>query len=1066
MKKLFLFASAAALLATSCSDDLGFKNQQQSVVEGNTTLLAEFPIDGGSDIETRTELENNGTGKKYVWVGGDAIGVFNAYGDGTTNAKFSYSTTSGSTATFIGDYMALAPDGLVAYYPYYSGANFDNETSELPLTISQYQNYNHMAVGNGGFTLTPPSGSFSSGDAPAVAYGEFVGESTMRMKFQSLASYLVFPIQAFNSSVTINSLTLQITESGEAYTAGSEKNKFQQIAGSFGVDMNYLANSGVPKMYEMTEPATSEDDAPATDDLTTIYLNCGRGVVLNPSSTATKSANFWFVIPACTELTNATVVVTVNGIVNGKNATYVITKNLGSNAPAQAGMDKLWKVTPVNNTPWTFNNTSVTNGYTIATQSQFLEYVYLVTNGAPAIQEWAMMKGQGGNLGLSDIQNMLVYAEGKTASNILAGMTAAEIWGPIVTAVKPAVIVAPIDLNPTTLSSQLGITANTPVQDYYQYVYQNFIKNGGYIAQPIGGCTTQALTASISGASSDITISNLKVNGSALFTVNSGSGFEASKTVLKDLTLVNASIKPASTNNIKYFNLLANNSGTGAEQYSFSGVTVTSGSVEGLPENATAGLFAQDQSSWYTYSSTSGWSNSNTGVTNNTTNLLFANELNINSARVNSNGYPYDYNFAQAGLGISNFNKIYLQGYAAAAGMRGYGAVLNIAKQNSAAESEQSVLELQKALNLVKMENALLPYSIIDGSTSYWTGTVYSADNAAQAVPGTAEYLATLVQNGKVANTLTSFTSTGYALDLMGKVNGKVQYRWFTKGQASQNYISINGKYIPTTDSYNPLVINNVFIDGTTDGENIYSAGLLAGNTGTYNYLTLFGNYANANNVTVNGIEISPADAVTDPATCYLQIGAIASHLQGVSTNLNVNNMVLNVGGLENLYGYNQSYDTGVAGGLYCELSNAALTPGTNGLASLTSVSVEPKVGGFSGFNNVGYIAGVLNYTVTTNSATVYNPSKAVATRTPFGVFNLIVNPTNSRISTTVDLSQYPYFAGYDELATINIINGTTSDNALGEGYTVYMKVADGKRYIWEYNTANKKFVYGGYLVK
>ena len=110
MKKLILFASAAAFVLAGCTKELVEESAVPSV-SGKSTVIADY-----NGLDTRTHLGND---NKFYWDEGDAIGVFNKANEDNSNGYF---VTSDGSSTFKGDLDFFEGKDYYGYYPYYKGA--------------------------------------------------------------------------------------------------------------------------------------------------------------------------------------------------------------------------------------------------------------------------------------------------------------------------------------------------------------------------------------------------------------------------------------------------------------------------------------------------------------------------------------------------------------------------------------------------------------------------------------------------------------------------------------------------------------------------------------------------------------------------------------------------------------------------------------------------------------------------------------------------------------------------------------------------------------------------------
>lgn len=345
MKKIFLFASAAALVMGSCSKDLTEEAAGPSI-SGKSKIVASYNVDG---TETRTHLEYldgpNG-GFKYYWDKSDAVGVFDAdIADDVTNATFQIAEP-GISAVFEGDLDMFAGNNYFVYYPYAPGIALKDGV--LTMQINGNQNYSHAAAAKGvpeGNDI--PEGSFAQNAAPAIAKGVADEDNRLAVTFNTLASYIVTPIKGFG---TVNKVQLKIKQKSGDYA---------NLAGKFTV-----------KVADLSTDFTSLDEE-------TITLNCGKGVELNPE----VATNFWFVVPSDIDMREATLELYINGwTAEDLNRTF-----------AADFRKETEGVTGVNRVNW-WGKTSdedffydPENHYLIENADQFLEYVYAATNGYAAV---------------------------------------------------------------------------------------------------------------------------------------------------------------------------------------------------------------------------------------------------------------------------------------------------------------------------------------------------------------------------------------------------------------------------------------------------------------------------------------------------------------------------------------------------------------------------------------------------------------------------------------------------------------------------------------------------------
>ena len=198
MKKLLFFATAAAVVLSSCSKDV--TEVTPSVSKGKVVMTASMDLDAES---TRTHLE----GKKYHWDAGDMTGVL------VKNIEKPVVLTTlegGQSAEFsdaAGQMSYVGNEDLLFFYPYREGnvcdmANFDSNGGvpvNVKMTIPATQIYRHA--------------SFSAMTAPAIAYVEKFEEGDF-VEFSPVASYVRVPIRGIG---TLEKLTMSITNAANEY---------------------------------------------------------------------------------------------------------------------------------------------------------------------------------------------------------------------------------------------------------------------------------------------------------------------------------------------------------------------------------------------------------------------------------------------------------------------------------------------------------------------------------------------------------------------------------------------------------------------------------------------------------------------------------------------------------------------------------------------------------------------------------------------------------------------------------------------------------------------------------
>lgn len=250
MKKLLLFASAVAVLFSSCSTD-NTADVIGGEVKGAISATAAYQQE-----DTRTYLNETG---KVFWSKGDALGVFGKAGVQTQFGLVSGEDTA--SGKFAGNTNFLkVGEPIFAYYPFNKNADLkDNKSIELEILAQQ--------------TYFKP-GTFDAAQAPAYAYvKELESKDDIDLTFKGAAAYLAFPIKGFG---TLESLTLSIDN--------------QVLNGAAYVD---ITKEDDPETENVDEsPALTFEGVTATAENTVNTLVCG-GIELNPFEPVTVM----FVVP-------------------------------------------------------------------------------------------------------------------------------------------------------------------------------------------------------------------------------------------------------------------------------------------------------------------------------------------------------------------------------------------------------------------------------------------------------------------------------------------------------------------------------------------------------------------------------------------------------------------------------------------------------------------------------------------------------------------------------------------------------------------------------------------------
>lgn len=364
MKKILLFASAVAVLFSSCSTD-----NTQDVI-GNEAMGTISAAAAYQQEATRTYLE----GKKVFWSKGDALGVFGASGP-----QVQFGLTSGegtASAKFAGNknYLKVG-EPVYAYYPYTKGTSLE-DTSKVKLEILAEQTFEKV-------------GSFDAAMAPAYAYIPKLEskDDVIAFTMQGAAAYLSVPVKGMG---TLESLSLYIDG--------------QQLNGVAAVD---IAGADDPETKDVDEtPAIKFDmSSPATIEQKTNTVNCGGAVVLEPF----KAVEVMFVVPAGVDVKKE---ITVTAVIDGKTIYHKRPAEINSEYVTKAN-EKVTivydsKATTLVDAAWSFGleKKYVISGDNDQAALDFLAYAYLAqadnylrpntdyvygTNGSTA-EDWAALE--------------------------------------------------------------------------------------------------------------------------------------------------------------------------------------------------------------------------------------------------------------------------------------------------------------------------------------------------------------------------------------------------------------------------------------------------------------------------------------------------------------------------------------------------------------------------------------------------------------------------------------------------------------------------------------------------
>lgn len=334
MKKILLFASAVAVLFSSCSTD-----NTQDVI-GNEAMGTISAAAAYQQEATRTYLE----GKKVFWSKGDALGVFGASGP-----QVQFGLTSGegtASAKFAGNknYLKVG-EPVYAYYPYTKGTSLE-DTSKVKLEILAEQTFEKV-------------GSFDAAMAPAYAYiPKLESKDDVAFTMQGAAAYLSVPVKGMG---TLESLSLYIDG--------------QQLNGVAVVD---IAGADDPETEDADEtPAIKFDgSSPATIEQKTNTVNCGGAVVLEPF----KAVEVMFVVPAGVDVKKE---ITVTAVIDGNSISHTRPADINSEYVTKAN-EKVTivydsKATTLVDAAWSFGleKKYVISGDNDQAALDFISYAYL-----------------------------------------------------------------------------------------------------------------------------------------------------------------------------------------------------------------------------------------------------------------------------------------------------------------------------------------------------------------------------------------------------------------------------------------------------------------------------------------------------------------------------------------------------------------------------------------------------------------------------------------------------------------------------------------------------------------
>lgn len=937
MKKYLFLASAATLLLGSCSDDLGLKTPGSDLLEGKSKVYANFVIN--DNPETRTTVngyyEDGKAIYPYDWNKTDGIGVSSVVSSNSiVNTPFSYATQQNSNGSqsvvFTGDTEFGANVAFYAYYPY-NPVNPLTDDGTLTLSIPGQQSYNATAANGKVWNANYAIGSFSQYAAPAVSAATSENANEVYFTFKPVASYISIPVKGY-STKPITQIKLQITNPAST----TDDDKYQQLYGNIEVTM-----ADVPTAIENDTPVAAKLVPDNTNNV--ITLNCGSGIVLSDTP-----VDLWFVVPAGTVLSGATVELTFNtddapsvtreiaSAAEGADPTTTITNNV----------TRIWK-DGVQGQAFTY----MTPGTMAISETwQFLEYANLVTVGVPGVVE--------------AYEEMVKVNPAQAAKSYLPYMLSTPLSS--TSKVNTALIVAPLPFDPEEIEEYIGSSmglVSTTLDPYYNFL-QKYVDDkaipqiGGNAAFTMSGVNLTPLAATPTYP----TISGLEVTGNGMF-YNSGNA-NKNNVNIENLVLSNVTVNVEGEESPYYF-LFEQAYNTGN---TINSVTVNSDCslVNGETEVEGGTLF--DKVSTQAFSN-----NKIQNVTNNASPALgFANALVVNDTK--------GFDFTQyAGAGVNDFGKVlvintgageilYVGSEADATtllGTVGENATPGKVWNNGATSS--SITGFSYSGNLFSVVSWAAPVtdegtedspeataetSTKVPGTSYWTGTTgYSSNNNVT----TAEQLAFQVQK-QLGNWELEFNNN---IDLRN-------LPWTTNNEAQWNNTvpNIDGKSF----SISNVNINGLNLDGTPSN-----------NT----YMTLFGPASQLKNLTINNVNITNSNPKA-------YVAALSWVPGGETTAVTVNGLTI-------------KSEVGLAiGGLYASL-------GREQFEYLEKLTLGGTISLSSGQNKTGYIASLLDFATADNENEVNlsNPVEfaedASVTASPFGSEIFTITPVSGGTTVTVE---------------------------------------------------------------
>lgn len=1023
MKKLLFFASAGLLMA-SCSDDLGFKTETQRP-EGSALIVATYAAPESSETGTRSEWEWKNGKPNYLWSVGDVLGVFPVVTSTTgstienTNATFKFDGDEpAATGEFIGDNALVGPTSNVyAYYPWEYNKKVTQATADadayLQLLIPSVQTYNFKAD----VSSTTQDGSFSQNMAPAVAYGTYNQEQGQyEMEFSPVGAYLGVPIVGFTPTPDdyIKSLTLEIINTSNVLLSGYVNAPLNEEIGT--------------KEYLSSIQGLATDQPEGTTESKYITIDCGvNGVELD----GTNPTWFYFVVPAGINI-NSEQGVTYNLYVNANSDLSNLTQltPLTANKKVASGATvtttvantyyNIWQEVEKNEQGQTVSTTPFEyvpeNTIVINDAYEFLEYAYLASYNATNQEN-----------GYSTAWEAIVEAEEQDnyiLANALIGYPdddSSITWDNI-TGLKKAFITNTINLNTVTFGSGSKYEKMT---EYAQLIF-----NGFYGANPtktintIGGMWPY----SINGFGENASINNLNVssdNGMFQAPLQSVTGsavnINADNTItVSNLTFNSCTVAPktVSSNNAYYFLGTIwpfSTSGLGIFN-TFSDITINSNCSIQLPKNPAQTNYLAVYPIIF----------DNCGYTN---------QSNVNNYE-GAPALPSNWKmFAGYCLRETNYDltgNSNLMTLAWGADMAPTGIVFKVSNKGQAEEVINYITTNHPIADAYTAGAAgLYPYSVVDASNSYWTGTVYSPDQSASTTITYAEQLAWMNQKGARQTIPVQYTLGDYDFDLMGVLTSNAPSTlkpmvWPISSDNVTAAFGING---------NNKTISNALLDGTFTGD-------------SRNWVSLFGQYCAAQNLTISNMTVNISEENAGNLA-NAQISALANQPSKalgteLDANIEVTGFNVNVSNIEDF--------TNPIGGIFYNLSGTRINNIDPSNCSATFGTVIPTT------LEKGWLAALYSATISTSPYPLVFPA-AVNSVNAFASYPITVNPAKDVQAIYVLVSGWTSSTtgAPNELVAQFIPAGTAA--AVGGDYTIFVVIGS-TQYV--YTSDGTTFTYTG----